>query len=76
MRNRELGWKRPIYFFGSPLLVPLFYWRIARNVGRRRRPIKEFLLATPLILLYLGVWTVGEAIGYALGGGRSLLRVR
>ena len=76
MRNAELGWKRVVYFFGSPLLVPLFYYRIARNVRRRRAPVKEFAMATPLILLYLGVWTVGEAIGYAFGGGRSLLRVR
>ena len=41
--------------------------------GRRRR---ELLAATPLILLYTTVWAIGEAIGYAVGGGRSLLRVR
>ena len=34
------------------------------------------LLATPLILLYVGVWAAGEAVGYAFGGGRSLLKVR
>ena len=32
--------------------------------------------ATPLLLAYTAVTAVGEAIGYALGGGRSLLRVR
>ena len=76
MRNPELGGKRWVYLVGSPLLVPLMYRRIARNVWQRRGPIKEFLLATPLILLYLAVWAYGEAVGYALGGGRSLLRVR
>ena len=35
-----------------------------------------FLAATPLILLYLATWAAGEAVGYALGGGRSLLKVR
>ena len=76
MRNQELGWKRWVYFGGSPLLVPLLYYRIARNVWRRHGPVKEFVLATPLILLYVTVWTVGEAVGYAAGGGRSILRVR
>jgi GT2 family glycosyltransferase len=76
MRNAELGWKRLVYLAGSPLLVPLFYYRIARNVWRRRSPIREFVLATPLILLYLAAWALGEAVGYAIGGGRSLLRVR
>jgi hypothetical protein len=76
MRNAELGWKRVLYALGSPLLVPLIYGRIARNVLRRRRHRRELVLATPLILLYLCVWSAGEAIGYAFGGGRSLLEVR
>jgi glycosyl transferase family 2 len=76
MRNAELGWRRGLYFAGSPLLPPLLYQRIARNVFRKRGHLKEFLLATPLILVYLTVWAAGEAVGYALGGGRSLLKVR
>jgi hypothetical protein len=76
MRRAELGPKRWVYVGGSPLLVPLLYSRIAREVWRRRRPLKEFVLATPLILMYLLVWAYGEAIGYAFGGGRSLLHVR
>lgn len=76
MRRAELGWKRWIYIAGWPGLVPLLYYRIARNVWRKRGPVKEFALATPLIVLYLSVWAYGEAVGYAIGGGRSLLRVR
>lgn len=76
MRNPELGAKRAIYFIGSPAILPLVYWRTARNVLHRRRLLREFLAATPLILVYTAVWSLGEAIGYALGGGRSLLRVR
>ena len=76
MRNPELGWKRIVYCVGSPALVPLLYARIARNVLGKRRNRKEFALATPLILLYIGIWAYGEAVGYAAGGGRSLLRVR
>lgn len=76
MRNPELGWRRALYVFGSPLLVPLMYRRVAQNVLRRRRHRRELALATPLILLYTVVWAGGEAIGSSLGGGRSLLRVR
>jgi GT2 family glycosyltransferase len=76
MRNPDLGARRLLYALGTPLLLPLLYWRIARNVFARRRARKEFLLATPLVLTYLAVWAFGEAVGYAFGGGRSLLKVR
>jgi Glycosyl transferase family 2 len=76
MRNPELRWKRLVYMLGSPLLVPLLYSRIARNVLGRRRHRRTLLGATPLLLVYLGVWSLGETVGYAFGGGRSLLRVR
>jgi hypothetical protein len=76
MRNDELGWKRALYCIASPLLVPLVSYRIARNVLRRHTHRHELALATPLILLYIAVWAVGEAVGYAAGGGRSILRVK
>lgn len=76
MRNRELGPRRIVYVLGSPLIVPLMYRRIANNIRSRRRHRVRFALATPLLLLYLSVWAAGEAVGYAFGGGRSILRVR
>ena len=76
MRNAELGRRRMLYVLGSPALVPLLYRRIARNVLRRRRHRRELALSTPLILFYLSVWAAGEAVGYAFGGGRSILKVR
>ncbi len=76
MRNPELGWKRVVYVLASPLLPPLLYARISRNVLRAGGHTGTLVGATPLVLLYLAVWAFGEAIGYAFGGGRSLLRVR
>ena len=76
MRNPELGARRVLYALGTPLLVPVLYWRMARNVFSRGRARTEFLLASPLILLYMTVWAFGELVGYLFGGGRSLLRVR
>ena len=76
MRSEGLGRRRYLYALGSPLLPPVLYWRMAKNVFSRGRRRREFLVATPLILLYVCVWAAGEAIGYAFGGGRSLLKVR
>jgi Glycosyl transferase family 2 len=76
LRNPELGWKRFVYCLGSPLLVPLVSYRLARNVFARRRHRRELVLAAPLVLLYVGAWAWGEMVGYALGGGQSLLRVK
>ena len=76
MRNPELGTRRALYALGTPLLLPLLYARMAGNVFSRRRARKKFLLATPLILLYIAVWAFGEAVGYVCGGGRSVLKVR
>ena len=76
MRNPELGARRVLYALGTPLLVPVLYWRMARNVFSRGRARTQFVLASPLILLYVTVWAVGELVGYLFGGGRSLLRVR
>ena len=76
MRNPGLGRRRWLFALGTPLLLPLLYGRIARNVFSRGRDRMRFVLATPLVLLYVVVWAAGEAVGYTMGGGRSLLKVR
>lgn len=76
MRNSSLGRRRFLYALGTPVLPPVLYWRMARNVFGRHRLRREFLLATPLILAYTVTWAAGEAVGYVFGGGRSLLEVR
>jgi Glycosyl transferase family 2 len=76
MRNPELGRKRVLYAAAAPALVPLISYRLVRNVFRRRRHLKEFALAAPLVLVYIAIWSAGEAVGYAAGGGDSLLRVK
>jgi glycosyltransferase involved in cell wall biosynthesis len=75
-RNQQLGGRRVLYALGTPLLVPLTVWRIGRNVARRPRFKGVFVRSLPLILTYATVWAAGESVGYTLGGGRSLLRVR
>ena len=76
MRNPDLGWKRALYVLASPLLPPLLYARIAGNVLHAGGRALTLVAATPLVFLYLAVWTYGEAVGYTFGGGHSLLEVR
>ncbi len=76
MRNSTLGPKRWLYALGAPLLPPLLYYRIARNVLARRGYGRQFLLATPLVLAYTVTWAIGESVGYVAGAGDSLLEVR
>jgi hypothetical protein len=76
MRNPDLGRRRPLYVVTAPLLIPLLYARVAANVLRAGRHRRDLVLATPLLLVYTAVTAAGEALGYAAGGGRSLLKVR
>jgi GT2 family glycosyltransferase len=76
MRNPDLGWRRLLHLVTAPLLVVLLYARVVRNVLRSGRHRGKLVLATPLLFLYTSVTAAGEAVGYAIGGGRSLLRVR
>lgn len=76
MRNAELGPKRAFYALSTPVLVPVLFTRIARNVFRKRSHRREFVLAAPIVMLFVTTWALGEAVGYVFGGGRSLLKVR
>ncbi len=76
MRNEDLGARRFGYALAAPVIAPLLYFRIARNVMHRRHHRRELLLATPLIFVYTLITAVGEGIGFVFGGGRSLLRVK
>ena len=61
-----------LYALGAPLLAAaaLLPHRDATSRARRGSGA-SFVRATPLILLYIVVWAVGEAVGYAFGGGRQ-----
>ena len=68
-------WKRAFYAAATPLLPPLLFVRIAREVAPRRRYWGRFVQAAPILALFLcsGAW--GEASGAVAGPGDSLRRV-
>jgi GT2 family glycosyltransferase len=67
--------RRLAYACATPALPFLLLWRMATTVWRKRRRRKEFLLATPIIVIFLVSWAWGEAVGALLGPGDSLARV-
>jgi Glycosyl transferase family 2 len=76
LRNRALGTRRWLYAAGSPILVPLSLWRIVSNVRARPGYGPALRRAAPLVVVYSVIWAWGELVGYTLGGGRSILKVR
>jgi hypothetical protein len=67
--------RRAIYAALAPVLPPLMLWRIARQVFRKRRYRKKFLLALPLLSAFMISYAAGEFAGYVFGMGTSLLKV-
>jgi GT2 family glycosyltransferase len=59
----------------SLALPPLLWTRMARRVVGKRRHLREFMLATPLLAVFTGAWAIGELVGCLLGPGQSLNRV-
>jgi hypothetical protein len=68
-------WKRVAYSCAVPGLPPLLLARMARSIYAKKRHRREFVLALPLILLYLVAGALGEAVGALAGAGRSLEKV-
>jgi hypothetical protein len=61
-RARRLAWG-----IGSLILPAVLVTRVFSSVVRKRRHLKMCLLATPYIVLFSGIWSWGELVGYLSG---------
>lgn len=66
---------RILYAVSSPVLPFLMFWRIARQVIKKKRFRSQFLRALPLLSLFMVSYAGGEASGYLFGAGNSLEKV-
>lgn len=76
MRSTHMPPSRRIFYaLSSPVLPFLMFWRIARQVVRKKRFGFQFLRALPLLSLFMLSYAGGEASGYLFGAGNSLEKV-
>jgi glycosyltransferase involved in cell wall biosynthesis len=53
-----------LYIVLSPLIPLAFLYRITRRVTAKKRHLKQLVLSSPILLLFLLSWSVGELSGY------------
>ena len=63
------------YSIGTVLLPVILFGRMTKTVFKKGRHRLKFLIATPVIAVFLISWAWGEAVGALFGVGRSLARV-
>ena len=56
--------KRLVYILLSPAIPFLYLYRITQRVFTKKRNIGKFVLALPILSLFLLSWSAGEFSGY------------
>jgi len=76
MRGVDMTVARRFVYAGLSAVLPaVLFVRITSVLLRKRRNLREFLLALPVIGLFVIAWACGEGVGYIAGPGDSLSRV-
>lgn len=63
--------ERVAFAFMSFLLPIMLPTRIALNIFKKKRRVRELLLSLPYIVLLMSAWSWGECCGYLFGEGAS-----
>jgi hypothetical protein len=67
-RAREIsGWRRVALAAAAPFLPFLLFARHARTQVAKRVALGKFIRASPIVLLLLAAWSLGEIAGYVTG---------
>jgi len=59
------------YILLSPLILPLYLYRISRRVLSNKKHIGEYLLSLPALILFLLSWSTGELSGYVFASAKK-----
>lgn len=68
--------RRALFALGTIALPPVLFFRVVSRVLATRRHRTELLRSLPLLVLFVCAWAAGEAVGYAIGAGGALSRVK
>lgn len=74
-RRRSTYLQQFLYIVSSPLAPFFLIWRVFENVLRRKRYLRELLLSSPFLLVFMFSYAIGELTGQLLGAGESLAKV-
>jgi glycosyltransferase involved in cell wall biosynthesis len=62
--------KRMLYVILAPAIPLVFLMRITQRVLAKRRHLRKFVAAFPILVLFLLAWSFGELVGYLQGPSR------
>jgi hypothetical protein len=68
-------WRRLLYTGGAPLIPPVRFWRIVRELRRPGRPDHLLPRVLPALIAGLILDGAGEMVGYAFGCGNAMARL-
>jgi glycosyltransferase involved in cell wall biosynthesis len=68
--------RRALFAAGALALPPVLFWRVVRRVMAARGHGRALLRSLPLLGLFVCAWSVGEVVGYSIGPGDALARVK
>jgi hypothetical protein len=68
-------WRRWLYAVGSPLLVPLILFRMARRSSADPKLFARFARALPPLVLLTLAWSWGEMLGYVTAASPRAIRL-
>lgn len=57
---------RSVYAIFSPLLPFILYYRICKRIIKNKTYVKQFIVASPIVIFSLIGWSFGEFYGYLL----------
>lgn len=69
--HKSLPLQKMKVLLGTPMLPALLYIRMLRSVLRAKWNTAKFFASSPLILVYVCAWSLGEITGYLTGAGTS-----
>ena len=68
--------KRLVYGAAACALPPVLLYRTVQRIVSKKRHLGHLVKSLPMLSVFVVSWAAGEAVGYIMGAGNSLSKVR
>ena len=68
--------KRLIYAGATAILPPLLFYRTVSRIVSKKKHLGELVKSLPMLAVFVVSWALGETVGYLLGPGTAMSKVR